>query len=880
MSARDCDCRDDAAEACAPEDTSPDPHVNRPGLDALAYRRGTWTSTLRRLKAELNAPGASERLNTHAPDDSAVALLDAFSAVSDVLTFYQERIANEGFLRTATERYSVLALADAVGYRPSPGVAASVELVFTVDDAEKAPGVSKVPAGTQLLHIPAQDETPQTFETGEALTADKGWNALTVPVERSQVVTESAAGGELWLDGITTGLRRGSRLLLIYKEGRGGSGGPPKAWRLHQLTAVTVLPTLKRTHVTWSAAQSVGTPPEALPAASPAVYAPRLTTALFGWNAPDWHSLPETLQKTYLDANARKKGAPQGGWPLFNAIPSLAGIGDDATWVTDQEAVIDLAQEHPDIEVGARVVVLDASGTRPAEVGERLAQVYTIKAAGRVYRQTWRLTGNITRLQLSHGETLEAFGLRESVVYTATDGLTLSLIPDTSTVGPDSLAVEGDVSSLPRDRRVLVKARAVAGGEPRYEAAVVATASYDAGTGLTTLSFKAGEGLSQAVQREGLVVYANVVGATHGKSVADAALGSGDGAAPFQRFPLKSALEPLTYVSDPSAPGGVASTLSVRVNGIAWREAGSLLDLSERDRRYVVAIADDGEATVTFGDGRAGARLPTGQENVRATWRVGLGEAGNVASESVSLMIQKPLGMRSVTNPEAANGGENPETLEDARRAAPASVLLLERVVSLTDYEDYARGFPGVGKASTSTLWDGERQLIHVTITDTRGGAVDVDSALFENLDRALRLWGDAQAPLVVDTLDAAVAGGAPAPRRFGLKARLLVDGDYLREKVVEAARGRLRADFGVGARSLGQQVTSAEVVASLHEVSGVIAVDLDQLYLTADGSGLRSCLPAYPARVERGSGALRPAELLLLSEDDELVDLNEEMEP
>ena len=54
-------------------------------------------------------------------DDLAIALLDAWATVADVLTFYQERIANEGFLRTATERRSVLELARAIGYELEPG---------------------------------------------------------------------------------------------------------------------------------------------------------------------------------------------------------------------------------------------------------------------------------------------------------------------------------------------------------------------------------------------------------------------------------------------------------------------------------------------------------------------------------------------------------------------------------------------------------------------------------------------------------------------------------------------------------------------------------------------------------------------------------------
>src|ERR1035438_8476224 len=64
--------------------------------------------------------------------DPAIALLDAWAVVADVLTFYQERIANEGYLPTATERRSLLELARLVNYTLRPGVSASVYLAFTV----------------------------------------------------------------------------------------------------------------------------------------------------------------------------------------------------------------------------------------------------------------------------------------------------------------------------------------------------------------------------------------------------------------------------------------------------------------------------------------------------------------------------------------------------------------------------------------------------------------------------------------------------------------------------------------------------------------------------------------------------------------------------
>src|SRR5207245_3445278 len=76
----------------------------------------------------------SAGLSTRELDDPSIALLDAWATVADVLTFYEERIANEGYLRTATERRSILELARLVGYNLRPGVSASVYLAYTLEN--------------------------------------------------------------------------------------------------------------------------------------------------------------------------------------------------------------------------------------------------------------------------------------------------------------------------------------------------------------------------------------------------------------------------------------------------------------------------------------------------------------------------------------------------------------------------------------------------------------------------------------------------------------------------------------------------------------------------------------------------------------------------
>ena len=149
--------------------------TNRPGLPALDARVGDHASLRQTLIARLTLCHAENSalagLTTRAPGDFTLGLLDAWASAGDVLAFYQERIANEGFLRTATERRSVLELARAVGYELRPGVAAGVHLVFTVEDAPGAPGLCTIAAGSPIQSVPPQGKLPQVFETSAELLA-------------------------------------------------------------------------------------------------------------------------------------------------------------------------------------------------------------------------------------------------------------------------------------------------------------------------------------------------------------------------------------------------------------------------------------------------------------------------------------------------------------------------------------------------------------------------------------------------------------------------------------------------------------------------------------------------------------------------------------
>ena len=132
---------------------------NRPGLSAIAYRIGNHAEILATLLARLSSKDhpALAQLRSRDRDDFSIALLDAFAGMADVLTFYQERIANESYLRTAGERLSLQQLARLIGYRLIPGVAAETWLAFTAEAAVGAPAQVRLEAGIKVMGADTQE---------------------------------------------------------------------------------------------------------------------------------------------------------------------------------------------------------------------------------------------------------------------------------------------------------------------------------------------------------------------------------------------------------------------------------------------------------------------------------------------------------------------------------------------------------------------------------------------------------------------------------------------------------------------------------------------------------------------------------------------------
>ncbi|WP_223879155.1 putative baseplate assembly protein [Chitinimonas arctica] len=1004
--------------------------ANRPGLDAIAYRVGThWRfldsmkARLGSLKLEAKGPGGQldarytplSGLTTRDPADAAIALLDGWACVADVLTFYQERLANEAYLRTATERRSVLELARLVGYALRPGVAASVYLAYTVDANQTTP--VEIAAGARSQSIPAPDELPQSFETSETLLARAEWSNLQVRLTRPQRLTANGIPSmdSLVLAGTETGLKPNDPLLFL------GLGAPmlrqvasAEADFERQRTIVKLLPSaLAAAPIAISTGQPststsalsilrrLGKPLSRLPALPAARSSAGLRRSLsqmlsgesdvqaqlLGFFNPAikqhlytaWASGATAAQTAARIIGFGVKAAPFGStaplrpmldtagrishyedWPLpgDTDIKLQLQVGDDGDggtqWIfqvsgnwngqlfqSDQSVFnerefslnIVTVRVTGDLDQGARVrftfkdglvremalrieegggtqtlhvacdglvvdVRLGATAAAPGNRTERLRAIFrstteieldarllsssqmalesgfeqivpgslallmrdgqlstiaTVLDVATTARAAFGMTGKSTLLDLekpwrdsAHDTTLAS--ARPLTVFAQSHGLALAEAPIDADVAGSSIELARLYDGLESGRWIIVageRSDIETGGQTVSgvmvsERVMIAgvSQSFDAtlpGDQIRT-TLQLANSLAYRYKRASLRIYGNVVKATHGETRHET-LGSGDGAKPMSAFALKQ--PPLTFVSAPT-PSGVASTLRIYVNDMAWHETDTLAGLGPRDRVFVGKTDNADITTVQFGNGEQGARPPTGVENIKAVYRNGIGRPGNVRAGQITLLQTRPLGVKEVINPDRAAGGADRESLDQARENAPMAVMALDRLVSVQDYADFARTFAGIGKAMACRLHDRGRAFIHLTIAGADDIPINPHADVYLNLLASLRRFGDPAVPVRLAVRELIV---------MVLSANIRLQPDYLWEPVAAAVRAALLARFGFDRQALAQSVALGQIIGLIQGVEGVAYVDVD----TFDG------LPESAYRAEGSGQLVRP---------------------
>jgi len=866
---------------------------NPAGLSALAYRVGTQAKFKKSMQAELTGHPALQRLSTRDDDDPAIGLCDAWATVLDVLSFYQELIANEGYLRTATERCSVLELARSIGYELRPGVAAATYLAFLLETAEGAPPSARIGVGTKVQSVPGQDELPQIYETIEEIEARGEWNELRPLREKLEVPGFGAK--EIYLKGIANRLRPGDGLLMIGAEREADAGC--ERWDFRRVKEVRTEPIGNYTKVTWD--EGLGWQifsRKVLPAKKNfQVFIMRRQAFLFGHNAPDWRTMPDEVRARYLNGTEdESKSDKSDEWPGL----TIASISETPHGQEIDTVYLDTL--YPEIVVDGWLVFATSRKRFYAEV-------YEVKNAVESSRKNFTLTSKTTAVSLDGENLREKFNksVRETVVFAQSEELEIAPKPLSDPVKGNAIILEKFLPYLEEKRNIIVSGKrmrvritesarklfltsidgsqavllspedtlivvenpkvqlngqitwilkdkngfvgTVSAGADRIslipsqkedeivsEVNVIETV--DAGSDPTVIYLE--RKMKNSFDRSTVVIYANVAKATHGETRMEI-LGSGDGSQAFQKFTLKQ--KPLTHVSAPTA-SGAKSTLEVRVNDLLWDEVPSLDRQPPGKRVYISRMANDGTVSVQFSDGNNGARPPTGTENISASYRIGTGLVGMVKARQINMLMTRVLGVKSVANPLAPTGAADPEKLESARENAPRTVLTLDRIVSLQDYEDFARGFAGIGKAQANMLWDGEQRMVHITLAAADGGRVQESSSLYKNLIEAIDAARHASHRILVASY---------TPLTFDIKASIKVDDSFIEENVLAAVQTALVKTFCFENRSFGQSVTESEVYAAMQKVPGVIGVDIDKLYFTDQKAEENKRLPEFIAEWE-----------------------------
>ena len=140
-----------------------------------------------------------------------------------------------------------------------------------------------------------------------------------------------------------------------------------------------------------------------------------------------------------------------------------------------------------------------------------------------------------------------------------------------------------------------------------------------------------------------------------------------------------------------------------------WTQVQHILDYGPNDLVYTVQSNENNVVSINFGDGVSGA-IPINSSVIRAMYRVGGGDIGNIAEGLLDTIVYIPSLSTSqvsalssaidVISSSSALGGSDPESNDDIRALAPLALRSANRAISLKDYQDLALSVTGVSKAN------------------------------------------------------------------------------------------------------------------------------------------------------------------------------------
>jgi hypothetical protein len=773
----------------------PSSTANPPNLPAISYRIGDF---LRFRDALLRGlPGETELKDwkPSADGDLALQLLEWWAYVGDVLTFYNERIANENYVRTAQLPESVNHLVETLGYRPRPALGSRGRLTALLSPGARPP--VQVPAGLQVQSKPGPGATPQVFEVDQNTNIGLPDRVLADvdPADKRLV----GPGQTLWLAGKVSGVKAGDRLMLVTaatlsEQTLGG-------WSWIRISSVSHANDPLGAPVT-QLGYVVVSGPVAAGAQAPdyLLLRPRQSSPLWSFSAG-----ATPISDTAVSLAGLARGISAGNLVLLDAVD---GAGQTILYEAFEEMAFIPFQPSPQdgsegqlffpffptavIATGyAESVGYPEGRNASPPMAVPFASISYDKLGGNFFpppagqvtvRWDWLEVGTLVPV-LTLADYLYAAGA--TLLASAASGHPFPAL-STKVLLEDSA---GRASSA-----------VLTGAEGGPGAPSSAT--------LGPLDPPPPSPLASPIE-----AFFNLVGVSRGKTVPNEVLGSGDPRIAAQEFTL--AKSPVTYFADPASISGegFSSTVQVSVNGVQWREVQSFFGQAPNAQVFLLREDDNANTHVVFGDGVNGARPPTGVNNIVATYRYGAGGAAPAAEALTNVMTPAP-GLKGFRNPSPPTGGADADPPWRLRTLAPRSVLTLGRVVSIDDFAAVAATAGGVIQAAAAFAFDpvSQRPVTTVWVAGDGGAVTSARTAL---------------AGEVAPMDNVRVRAATPVEAR--LEVNYLRDPRYADADVRAALRTALvdpnAGLFAANAPRIGAPIYESQIAAACLAVPGVAAV-------------------------------------------------------
>lgn len=742
------------AECCDSKTASPLAEIPA-GLDSLPRQTNTFPAVRTALLESLSEKPALASWRPSG-DDFGLMWLEMWGYVSDILGFYDERIANESYLRTAVRGPSLRRITGLLGYRPLPGVGGTATVAAL---AEGDLSVT-MPTGTRFRSRSFDGQPPQIFETTATADIHRLKNAWTIapfkrrptlggddevaPSKDKGAASGSGARSEFLFEAEGFGLAVDD---LVLFESRDPENTEPATPSISRVTSAAPYPGKDGTTY-----MQVGFDP-------PVTIAPNFDLTQLRVRKP--RRVRSATANTALNESA-KDTEPTiefvgGGSPrltaFFDGAPEGFGASDP---VIVSKRLASFEAEFAE----ASVVSINAAAIEVDSIPPQTIDTVTVpspRIAGMklvlLVASTYSLGTSKSSLGF-HFDFIDAGKLttvapteRPAAEFADVEGVPLQGL---IVVPPDAAATAAGLGSA-SGLAGLLEQRFLLADADGQGALVDGRLSF---TNDGRASFEALDADQlPAILKLPVTLHGNVVDVSRGESITGEILGNGNARIAHQQFRLKK--KPLTYLHQPSAgnASGAASTLQLYVGGILWQQATSFFGRGPEDRVYIVHHDDEQNTIITGGDGVRGARFPTGVKNVVANYRHQAGEAAPPKG-AINQLGGAVKGLRGVKSPLAGLPGKDPDPPEAIRETAPKTALLLGRAVSAVDFQALAETAPGVVRAAAEWLWlDGQGQA---GISVRYIGETTPDLVL-----QTLRLQADPTVPLEVSQAQPIAASAA-----------------------------------------------------------------------------------------------------------------------